>query len=127
MFNESTFAKNLKDELILYSDVTIKNNRNIIEKIRDTVSIDLTAKNIVYPKPIDLEVSHHYGIEQFYEFGTCMITLINKDYCKRNTIYQFPGQTNPEHFHKIKETFVVLDGSLEVIVENVTSILQGIF
>ena len=125
MFNEITFAKNLKkDELILYSDVTIKNNRNIIEKIRDTVSIDLTAKNIVYPKPIDLEVSHHYGIEQFYEFGTCMITLINKDYCKK-IIYQFPGQTNPEHFHKIKEeTFVVLDGSLEVIVENVTSILQ---
>ena len=57
-----------------------------------------------------------------------MITLINKDYCKK-IIYQFPGQTNPEHFHKIKEeTFVVLDGSLEVIVENVTSILQkGIF
>ena len=33
MFNEITLVKNLKkDELILYSDVTIKNNRNIIEK-----------------------------------------------------------------------------------------------
>ena len=42
-----------------------------------------------------------------------MCTLVNKDYCKK-IIYQFPGQTNPEHFHKIKEeTFILLEGDLD--------------
>jgi len=125
MFSVITFTKNInKDELVSYSDISIENNREIIENIRDTVENDLNAKNIVYPNSIDLEVSHHYGIDKFYEYGTCMITLVNKDYCKK-IIYQFPNQTNPEHFHKIKEeTFIILDGNLTVTVEGTVSILE---
>ena len=80
-----------------------------IEKIRDEVKLDLENNNITTPKGVDLEISHHYGVDSFYKFGTCMCTLVNKDYCKK-ILYQFPGQTNPEHFHKIK--FVLQDPPL---------------
>ena len=125
MFSDITFTNNVeKDELVKYTDINIKNKRDIIEHIRDTVANDLNSKKIVYPNSIDLEVSHHYGIDKFYECGTCMLTLVNKDYCKK-IIYQFPNQTNPEHFHKIKEeTFIILDGSLIVNVDGVISNLE---
>lgn len=125
MFSDITFTKNInKDDLVSYSEISIENKREIIENIRDTVENDLNDKNIVYPNSIDLEVSHHYGIDKFYECGTCMITLVNKDYCKK-IIYQFPNQTNPEHFHKIKEeTFIVLDGNLIVTVDGIVSTLE---
>ena len=46
-----------------------------------------------------------------------MCTLVNNEYCKK-IIYQFPKQTNPEHYHKIKEeTFILIEGDLVVNVD----------
>ena len=86
----------------------------------------LENNNITTPKGVDLEISHHYGVDSFYKFGTCMCTLVNKDYCKK-ILYQFPGQTNPEHFHKIKEeTFILLEGDLSVTVDGkLTEMTKG--
>ena len=42
---------------------------------------------------LDLEISHHYGIENFYNYGTSMITFVNEDYCKK-VIFQFKDQIN---------------------------------
>jgi len=111
---------------INYDHVTIVNERNFIEKIRDEVKLDLENNNITTPKGVDLEISHHYGVDSFYKFGTCMCTLVNKDYCKK-ILYQFPGQTNPEHFHKIKEeTFILLEGDLRVIIDGkITEMRKG--
>ena len=106
-----------KDKPLKLDNLEIKNLRPEIEVIRDTVTENLKKFDITIPKNIDLEISHHYGIENFYKFGTCMITLVNKDYCKK-ILYQFPGQKNPEHFHKLKEeTFILLAGDLEVSLE----------
>ena len=103
-----------KDSSITYENIEILNQRNLIEKIRDEVKLDFEQNNITTPNDIFLEISHHYGIDSFYEFGTVMCTLVNMDYCKK-IIYQFPGQTNPEHFHKVKEeTFILLEGDLKV-------------
>ena len=103
-----------KDEQIKYEQVDLSNTRTIIEEIRDKVKSDFEKYNITIPKGLDLEISHHYGVESFFEFGTVMCTLVNKDYCKK-ILYQFPNQTNPEHFHKIKEeTFILLEGDLSV-------------
>lgn len=103
-----------KDSSITYENIEILNQRNLIEKIRDEVKLDFEQNNITTPNDIFLEISHHYGIDSFYDFGTVMCTLVNKDYCKK-IIYQFPGQTNPEHFHKVKEeTFILLEGDLKV-------------
>ena len=66
------------------------------------------------PNNADLEISHHYGIDQFYKYGTCLITIINRGYCKKLLIL-LPGQTHPGMFHKQKdESFFLLYGDLEL-------------
>lgn len=58
----------------------------------------------------ELELSHHYGIERFPEVGTTIITVVNREYCKK-LIIQLPGQQHPYHHHRKKEeTFHVLAG-----------------
>jgi len=61
-----------------------------------------------------IELSHHYGLERFREFGAVIINCINREYCKK-LIIQLPRQKHPYHFHKKKEeTFQLLYGDLEV-------------
>ena len=113
-----------KDEPLMLDNLDIKNLRSEIEVIRDKVSDDLKKFSITIPKNVNLEISHHFGIENFYKFGTCMITLVNKDYCKK-VLYQFPNQKHPEHYHKIKEeTFILLEGDLEVTLEGKKNFLS---
>jgi sialic acid synthase SpsE/mannose-6-phosphate isomerase-like protein (cupin superfamily) len=61
-----------------------------------------------------IELSHHYGLKRFREFGVAIIDIINRSYCKKLLI-QLPRQKHPYHYHKKKEeTFHVLQGSFEV-------------
>ena len=61
-----------------------------------------------------IEISHHYGLDRFREFGAVIIDVINREYCKK-LICQLPRQKHPYHFHKRKEeTFQILYGDLEV-------------
>ena len=70
--------------------------------------------NVVFPGEADLELSHHYGIEKFFETGITMITVVNRAYCKK-LIIVLPGQRHPEQYHKKKEeTFVVLHGDVKL-------------
>ena len=72
--------------------------------------------NIVVPANVQMEISHHYGLEKFDKYGMSIITLINEKYCKKLLVL-LPEQTNPEHFHKIKsETFFVIGGNVEIVV-----------
>ncbi len=62
----------------------------------------------------NIEISHHYGIDRFREFGAVIIDVINRKYCKK-LLVQLPRQKHPYHFHKKKEeTFQILYGDLEV-------------
>jgi D-lyxose ketol-isomerase len=61
-----------------------------------------------------MELSHHYGIEHFYNFGSLNISVVNREYCKK-IIVLLPGQTHPSHMHKNKEeTFIQIYGDLKV-------------
>ncbi len=61
-----------------------------------------------------IEISHHYGLNRFREFGAVLVTCINRDYAKK-LVVQLPRQKHPYHFHKRKEeTFQLLYGDLEV-------------
>lgn len=65
----------------------------------------------------EYELSHHYGMEYFREWGAILINIINRAYCKK-IILLLPGQRHPTHFHKVKEeTFHVLSGELEVVID----------
>ncbi len=64
-----------------------------------------------------VEISHHYGLKRFREFGCVIVTCINREYCKK-LIIQLPRQKHPYHHHKKKEeTFQLLSGDLEIVCE----------
>lgn len=84
----------------------------------------LSAANVHINPDAAIELSHHYGLKRFREYGAVIITCINRSYAKKLVI-QLPRQKHPYHFHKQKEeTFQVLDGDLEITKEGARTKLQ---
>lgn len=78
----------------------------------------LSEAHVHVGSEFSIELSHHYGIERFREVGALLLTLVNREYCKR-VVVMLPGQRHPLHFHKQKEeTFHVLWGDLELTLED---------
>jgi N-acetylneuraminate synthase len=81
------------------------------------------AKGMLYEAGIalgndyEVELSHHYGMKHFRQIGAIIISIINREYCKKLLII-LPGQKHPVHMHQIKEeTFQLLYGDLVVNIE----------
>jgi N-acetylneuraminate synthase len=71
-----------------------------------------------------VELSHHYGVDRFAEAGCTLVQCFNREYAKK-IIIQPPHQWNPAHYHKKKdETFQVLTGQLEVMVDERRKVLE---
>jgi len=104
------------------SEISLNNTNhesflNVVEEIVQETRELLNGANVALSRDQQLEISHHYGIENFKKIGMAIITQVNREYCKKILVI-FPGQTNPEHFHKKKEeTFIVLKGELSVVLE----------
>jgi len=97
---------------VLAAQVSASNLREDVLRAVTAVKALLASGNIVVPGKSELEISHHYGMENFGRFGLTMITVVNREYCKK-LIVMLPGQTHPEQYHKQKEeTFVVLYGAM---------------
>jgi len=104
---------------LMQSQVSTFNEREHVLAAVTAVRQLLQTGNIVVPGKSDLEISHHYGIERFGEFGLTMITVVNREYCKK-LIVMLPGQTHPEqHHNKKEETFVILHGSMQIWLDGV--------
>ena len=104
---------------VLHAQVSVTDTRSAVHSIVRDVKALLKASAAVVPAQLELEISHHYGIERFREFGSAMITVINREYCKR-LLLMLPGQRHPEHWHKSKdETFHLLHGSIDLILDGV--------
>jgi len=54
----------------------------------------LNKARIFISEDSSVEVSHHYGIERFREFGCIIIDCINWAYCKK-LVVQLPRQKPP--------------------------------
>lgn len=109
---------------LMSEDLEIVNKREMVYKICQEVKSLLDEAGVVYPGGVELEISHHYGIEQFRETGIAMLTVVNREYCKK-IIVVLPGQKHPEQFHKQKEeTFHVLHGSLKLTLDGEDSHLN---
>lgn len=79
----------------------------------------IKTQNISIPKGSGIELSHHYGVMRFREFGAIIVNVINFSYCKK-LIIVLPRQKHPYHFHKIKqETFIIVFGDLFLEVEGI--------
>jgi sialic acid synthase SpsE/mannose-6-phosphate isomerase-like protein (cupin superfamily) len=74
----------------------------------------LEESKITIPGGVDLELSHHYGIDRFNEVGLTLITVVNRGYCKK-LLVSLPNQFHPEQYHNQKEeTFHVLYGKVDI-------------
>lgn len=86
--------------------------RQKILSIVQRVNQFLKDSHVVVPGSAELDISHHYGLDRFDEVGLTLITVVNRDYCKK-LLVSLPGQQHPEQLHKIKEeTFHVLYGEV---------------
>jgi N-acetylneuraminate synthase len=95
-------------------EVASRDVRSQIAFVIHTVRSLLNEARIALNPDAEVELSHHYGIENFEKTGATIITCINREYCKK-LIVQIPGQTHPIHHHEKKEeSFQVLAGILIV-------------
>jgi sialic acid synthase SpsE/mannose-6-phosphate isomerase-like protein (cupin superfamily) len=106
----------LNEALLEKKNISIMDKREFIPAIISKVSEVLKQGNVKIPQKIDIEISHHYGIEQFEKFGCTIFNFINREYCKK-LIICLPGQVHPSQFHKQKEeAFHLLHGTLTLFV-----------
>jgi len=99
---------------VLSKEVSGADRRADVEKIIAQACKLLKKSGVTVPGQLDLEISHHYGIDRFREFGSMVITVVNRAYCKR-LILLVAGQTHPEQWHQLKdETYHILYGELDV-------------
>ncbi|GIO86585.1 hypothetical protein J25TS5_35170 [Paenibacillus faecis] len=97
--------------------------KKYISDIKSARSVIHDAKGMLFEAGIavgnqfELELSHHYGIGNFRQFGALIINIVNREYCKK-LIVVLPGQKHPRHYHEVKEeTFQLLYGDLEVEID----------
>lgn len=89
----------------------------ILSSIGARVKEMLDEAKIFLDQDVEVEISHQYGLERFPEVGAVIVDVVNRDYCKK-LIVQFPRQAHPSHKHiKKEETFQVLAGSAELVLE----------
>lgn len=115
-----------KNAGLMLESLTIKDLRANVHRIVDDLRTLLKQRQIALPPYVDLEISHHYGLERFKESGAVLIHIINRAYSKM-LVVMFPGQSYPRHHHIQKdESYHLLHGDLTVeIGGEVTQLKEG--
>jgi len=99
---------------VMQHDVTVTNLRGKVLQIVNEIRDILLESKVVLSDKLEMELSHHYGIDKFEGWGATIINCINREYCKK-LIILLPGQKHPVHHHKKKEeTFHVIYGDMAV-------------
>lgn len=99
---------------LMQDQITAINTREAVFKIVCDVKTLIRKSKVQVPGQCELEISHHYGLDKFREFGLTAITVVNREYCKRLMVV-LPGQKHPEQWHNLKdETYHVLYGDVSV-------------
>ncbi len=115
---EYTLTADLKqDQAVAPENCGQQDSRAQVWEIVKQVRALLKESQVVIPGSADLEISHHYGIDRFSEYGLLLLTVVNRDYCKK-VLVTLPGQKHPEQYHKQKEeTFHVLYGEVDLVLD----------
>lgn len=113
LFKEGMIAtKDYKKNEPLYENRELTDINLMRSVIHDAKGILLEA-GVVVGDNFEVELSHHFGMKHFRKTGAIIISVINREYCKK-LIVVLPGQKHPRHMHKTKEeTFQILYGDLE--------------
>jgi quercetin dioxygenase-like cupin family protein len=106
-----------------WADIQIQDRNAEVQRYVTLVTDFLSESGVTYPENAEIELSHHFGLDRFDEVGMTMITVVNREYCKKLLI-MLPGQEHPEQWHEVKEeTFHVLHGNLTLWLNGVPSYL----
>lgn len=106
------------------ANIIRRDMRDKVWEIIQRVRVQLRDSHVVVPGRVDLEISHHYGLDRFDEVGLTMLTVVNRSYCKK-LLLLLPGQRHPEQYHRHKdETFHVLHGELTLQLDGVERLCQ---
>lgn len=101
-------------EPILERDLSFRNLRDRVFEIVTKIKELMLKSRVPLPNRLDMEISHHYGIDRFEEWGAAIINCINREYCKK-LIILLPGQKHPVHYHlKKEEAFHILFGDMKM-------------
>ena len=111
-------------DAITHKDLVIESTESTVLQIRNQILGMIKSSGVTVPQNSMLEISHHLGLDRFDEIGTCMITVVNREYCKK-LLFLLPGQTHPPMFHKTKdETFFILWGEIDLSLDEVSTYLK---
>jgi sialic acid synthase SpsE/mannose-6-phosphate isomerase-like protein (cupin superfamily) len=101
------------------------NSRDQVYRIISDVRKMLKRSRVIVPGQLELEISHHYGLDNFSKYGSTIVTVVNREYCKR-VIVLLPGQTHPEQYHKLKdETYHILHGEIALTLDGTDSVKKA--
>ena len=111
---------------LLTGTLTQEEHEPLVRAILRDVRKHLKHSHITLPSMrSDLEISHHYGLDRFREFGVVMVSFVNREYCKK-VLVMLPGQKHPEHMHKLKEeTFYVVHGEMTLALDGVEKVYKA--
>ncbi|MBI4404436.1 MAG: N-acetylneuraminate synthase family protein [Deltaproteobacteria bacterium] len=114
-YSEYTALSEIKENRpLLLQDLDQRNLRDRVLQIISHISRLVSDSKVSLPEKVDFELSHHYGIERFDDWGAAIMSCINREYCKKLVIL-LKGQKHPIHRHvKKEETFQVLYGDVTV-------------
>lgn len=117
-YTQYTAEKDIKkNEPIKFENCKTEHIRGQVADIITQVKDILEKSHTVLPENVEFELSHHYGIDKFYDCGATIVNCINREYCKK-LIIMVPNQKHPAHYHEKKEeTFHILYGDLTVILD----------
>ena len=122
-FSNYTANKNIKKNSPLFKqDLELDYYRGNVEDkkfiIKDKVLETINKYDLILPRQTKAEISHHYGINNFFKKGAILFHVVNKEYSKI-VVMMFPKQEYPAHYHLAKnETYFVIHGDLTVTVSN---------
>jgi len=98
-------------------DLIIVNQRKKVLSIVNNIKNILSEAKIILPNQVEMEISHHYGLDLFKKWGAVIINIINREYCKK-LIILLPGQNYPVHSHKKKEeTLQIIHGTMQLVIK----------
>ncbi len=81
-----------------------------LNRLRVTFNKILNEAGVTVTDKDDVELSCHYGLDNFHETGALIVSKINRTYCKK-IIAMLPNQSHPTHRHLQKEEcFELLKG-----------------
>ena len=113
---DNIIGKSLKEDIPANNPVMLSSLKNafikedILEKIKSETYSLLEKSGVTVTEKDNVEISCHYGIENFLKVGAVIVDKVNREYCKK-IIVMLPGQYHPEHRHlKKEESFELLYG-----------------